>query len=78
MTHMRRMHEMTVIDVDAHFEPAADWLDEFPGLRAELPEPLPDDDPRFRLDSGEMFAYFVSDDLLRGVAREISGCRSTG
>jgi len=61
---------MTVIDVDAHYEPAANWLGEFPTLRAELPELLPDDDPRFRMDSGEMFAYFVSDDLLRGVPRE--------
>jgi predicted TIM-barrel fold metal-dependent hydrolase len=61
---------MTVIDVDAHYEPAADWLDEFPRLRDELPELLPDDDPRFRMDSGEMFAFFVSDDLLRAVPRE--------
>jgi uncharacterized protein len=61
---------MSVIDVDAHFEPAANWLEEFPALRAELPELLPDDDPRFRMDSGEMFAFFVSDDLLRGVPRE--------
>jgi predicted TIM-barrel fold metal-dependent hydrolase len=59
-----------VVDVDAHFEPAADWLDEFPDLQAELPELLPDTDPRFRMDSGEMFAYFVSDDLLRNVPRE--------
>jgi uncharacterized protein len=59
-----------VIDVDAHYEPAADWLDEFPSLKSALPERLPDTDPRFRLDSGEMFAYFVSDDLLRGVPRE--------
>jgi predicted TIM-barrel fold metal-dependent hydrolase len=59
-----------VIDVDAHFEPAADWLDEFPALQAELPELLPDTDPRFRMDTGEMFAYFVSDDLLRNVPRE--------
>jgi predicted TIM-barrel fold metal-dependent hydrolase len=58
---------VTVIDVDAHYEPAADWLDEFPSLRAELPELLPDHDPRFRMDSGEMFAFFVSDDLLRNV-----------
>src|SRR5215471_10711144 len=61
---------MSVIDVDAHYEPAANWLDEFPTLRAELPELLPDHDPRFRIDSGEMFAFFVSDDLLRGVPRE--------
>ena len=25
---------MPVIDVDSHFEPTADWLDEFPGLKA--------------------------------------------
>src|SRR4051812_39027209 len=62
--------DTTVIDVDAHFEPAADWLDEFPALKTELPELLPDTDPRFRFDSGEMFAYFVSDDLLRNVPRE--------
>jgi predicted TIM-barrel fold metal-dependent hydrolase len=59
-----------VIDVDAHYEPAADWLDEFPSLRDELPPELPDTDPRFRMDTGEMFAYFVSDDLLRNVPRE--------
>jgi predicted TIM-barrel fold metal-dependent hydrolase len=59
-----------VVDVDAHFEPAPDWLDHFPSLRADLPELLPDSDPRFRMDSGEMFAYFVSDDLLRNVPRE--------
>jgi predicted TIM-barrel fold metal-dependent hydrolase len=59
-----------VIDVDSHFEPAADWLDEFPALQAELPERFPTDDPRFTLKSPEMFAYFVSDDLLRGVPRE--------
>jgi predicted TIM-barrel fold metal-dependent hydrolase len=58
------------IDVDAHFEPAADWLDEFPTLEAELPELYPSDDPRFELRSPEMFAYFVSDDLLRGVPPE--------
>ena len=59
-----------VIDVDAHYEPSADWLDEFPSLRDELPRELPDTDPRFRMDTGEMFAYFVSDDLLRNVPRE--------
>jgi predicted TIM-barrel fold metal-dependent hydrolase len=59
-----------IVDVDAHFEPAADWLDEFPTLQAELPELLPDTDPRFRMNTGEMFAYFVSDDLLRNVPRE--------
>ncbi|MCB1017039.1 MAG: amidohydrolase family protein [Acidimicrobiales bacterium] len=56
-----------VIDVDAHFEPPLDWLDEFPSLKAELPELLPQDDPRFRLGSPEMFAFFLSDDLLRQV-----------
>ena len=58
---------MPVIDVDSHFEPAVDWLDEFPALKADLPDRFPTDDPRFTLRSPEMFAYFVSDDLLRGV-----------
>ena len=48
----------------------ADWLDEFPALKTELPELLPDTDPRFGMDTGEMFAYFVSDDLLRNVPHE--------
>lgn len=61
---------MTVIDIDSHFEPADDWLDEFPALAAKLPEKFPLDDPRFTLRSPEMFAYFVTDDLLRGVPRE--------
>ncbi len=61
---------MPVIDIDSHFEPADDWLDEFPTLRERLPERFPTDDPRFLLRSPEMFAYFVSDDLLRGVPRE--------
>lgn len=61
---------MAVIDIDAHFEPAADWLDEFPALKAELPERFPTDDPRFLMRSPEMFAWFVTDDLLRGVPRE--------
>jgi uncharacterized protein len=61
---------MTVIDVDAHFEPVTNWLDDFPGLKQKLPERLPDADPRFRMNSGEMFAYFVSDDLLRNVPPE--------
>ena len=38
---------MTVIDIDSHFEPVADWLDAFPSLKAELPERFPTDDPRF-------------------------------
>ena len=58
---------MTVIDVDSHFEPVAAWLDEFPKLKAELPDTFPTDDPRFRMATPEHFAYFVSDDLLRGV-----------
>ena len=58
-----------IIDVDAHFEPAADWLDAFPDLKGRLPERLPTGDPRFALGSAEMFAFFVSDDLLRGVPR---------
>jgi predicted TIM-barrel fold metal-dependent hydrolase len=58
---------MTIIDVDAHVEPAPGWLDDFPDLKARLPELLPDADPRFALGTAEMFAWFVSDDLLRGV-----------
>jgi predicted TIM-barrel fold metal-dependent hydrolase len=61
---------MPVIDIDSHFEPATDWLDEFPALKAELPERFPTDDPRFTVKSPEMFAFFVSDDLLRGVPIE--------
>lgn len=59
-----------MIDVDSHFEPAEDWLDEFPSLRDRLPARLPTDDPRFSMRSPEMFAWFVTDDLLRGVPPE--------
>jgi predicted TIM-barrel fold metal-dependent hydrolase len=59
-----------VIDVDAHFEPAERWLDEFPSLAKKLPERFPTHDPRFTMRSPEMFAWFVTDDLLRGVPRE--------
>jgi predicted TIM-barrel fold metal-dependent hydrolase len=58
---------MPVIDIDSHVEPADDWLDEFPSLAAKLPERFPTGDPRFALHSPEMFAWFVTDDLLRGV-----------
>jgi uncharacterized protein len=61
---------MTVIDIDSHFEPTDDWLDEFPALKAKLPERFPTGDPRFTMRSPEMFAYFVTDDLLRGVRPE--------
>ena len=64
---------MPVIDIDSHIEPAAAWLDEFPALNAKLPDKLPTDDPRFvtrPMKSPEMFAYFVSDDLLRAVPPE--------
>jgi uncharacterized protein len=61
---------MPVIDIDSHFEPTENWLDEFPALKAELPERFPTDDPRFEMRSAEMFAYFVTDDLLRGLPRE--------
>jgi predicted TIM-barrel fold metal-dependent hydrolase len=61
---------MPVIDVDAHFEPAEDWLDEFPALKAKLPDQYPAEDPRFHMRSPEMFAWFVTDDLLRGVPPE--------
>ena len=60
--------ETLIIDVDAHAEPAPGWLDDFPDLAARLPELLPDTDPRFALGTAEMFAWFVSDDLLRGRA----------
>jgi predicted TIM-barrel fold metal-dependent hydrolase len=56
-----------VIDIDAHFEPAAGWLDDFPALRDRLPARFPTHDPRFSMRSPEMFAWFVTDDLLRGV-----------
>ena len=56
---------MVVIDIDSHFEPVDDWLDEFPALKAGLPARFPSDDPRFAMHSPEMFAYFVSDDLQR-------------
>lgn len=59
-----------IIDVDAHVEPVPGWLDDFPDLAARLPALLPDTDPRFALGTAEMFAWFVSDDLLRGVPRE--------
>jgi predicted TIM-barrel fold metal-dependent hydrolase len=62
--------DMPVIDIDSHFEPTADWLEEFPALQAKLPDRFPTDDPRFEMRSPEMFAYFVTDDLLRGVPRE--------
>lgn len=61
---------MVVVDVDAHYEPAHDWLDEFPKLRDRLPRALPEDDPRFEVPSAEQFAWFVSDDLLRGAPVE--------
>lgn len=60
-------HRSLVVDVDAHFEPELGWLDDHPSLKAELPERLPTGDPRFRLGTAEMFAFFLSDDLLRGV-----------
>jgi uncharacterized protein len=61
---------MPVIDIDSHFEPQAGWLDEFPNLKDALPDRFPLRDPRFRMATPEMFAWFVSDDLLRGVPAE--------
>jgi len=66
----RRGPAIPVIDIDAHFEPETDWLDDFPQLRDDLPSLYPTDDPRFAMATPEMFAWFVSDDLLRGVPRE--------
>ncbi len=56
-----------IIDMDSHFEPSVDWLDSFPRLKEVLPEKYPESDPRFALNEQEMFAWFVSDDLLRHV-----------
>ena len=64
------MEPTRIIDVDAHAEPPPNWLDDFPDLKARLPERLPDTDPRFALGTPEMFAWFVSDDLLRQVRRD--------
>ncbi|MCE4267531.1 amidohydrolase family protein [Rhodococcus globerulus] len=61
---------MTIIDVDAHFEPTVDWLDEFPRLKERLPQKYPESDPRFALAAAEHFAFMLSDDLLRHVAPE--------
>ena len=63
---------MGIIDVDAHFEPAPGWTDEFPGLTERLPALLPESDPRFPslVNTAEAFAFFVSDDLLRHVPVE--------
>ena len=63
---------MPIIDVDAHYEPAADWLDDFPGLGERLPPVLPESDPRLPrgVNTPEAFAFFMSDDLLRGVPAE--------
>jgi uncharacterized protein len=61
---------MPVIDIDSHFEPTDDWLDEFPALKARLPDRFPASDPRFESHSPEMFTWFVTDDLLRGVPPE--------
>jgi len=67
----QRGPKIPVIDIDSHFEPAHDWLDEFPGLKKRLPERYPTDDPRFSMATPEMFAWFVSDDLLRGVPKSL-------
>lgn len=58
---------MAVIDIDSHLEPVDEWLEEFPSLKSRLPDRFPTDDPRFVMHSPEMFAYFVTDDLLRAV-----------
>jgi predicted TIM-barrel fold metal-dependent hydrolase len=61
-----------IIDVDAHYEPTIDWLDDFPGLGDRLPELLPESDPRLPrgVNTPEAFAFFMSDDILRGVPKE--------
>lgn len=44
-----------IIDVDAHFEPGADWLNPYPKLAAKLPP----------LDAGLMAVHTICGDLLR-------------
>jgi predicted TIM-barrel fold metal-dependent hydrolase len=60
---------VSIIDVDAHYEPPVDWLDDFPGLSDRVPQQLPESDPRVPrgVNTPEAFAFFISDDLLRGV-----------
>jgi len=47
----------TIIDIDAHFEPGADWLDPHPELAAKLP----------KLDPGLLAVNTIVGDLLRDV-----------
>jgi predicted TIM-barrel fold metal-dependent hydrolase len=58
-----------IVDVDAHFEPPENWVDEFPGLGDRLPPLLPESDPRLPrgVNTPEAFGFFISDDLLRNV-----------
>jgi predicted TIM-barrel fold metal-dependent hydrolase len=49
-----------IIDVDAHFEPGADWLEPYPELAARLP----------RLDPGLLAVETIVGDLLRDVPLE--------
>ncbi|MFK7898993.1 MAG: amidohydrolase family protein, partial [Myxococcota bacterium] len=46
-----------IIDIDAHFEPGADWLEPYPKLAAKLP----------RLDPSLLAVDAIVGDLLRGV-----------
>ena len=63
---------MSIVDVDAHYEPPEGWLDDFPELAERVPVRLPESDPRVPrgVNTPEAFAYFVSDDVLRGVPIE--------
>lgn len=60
-------HRALIIDVDAHAEPAHDWLDAYPKIREALPPMLPIGDPQFEtgVASSRMFAWFIASDLLR-------------
>lgn len=49
-----------VIDVDAHFEPGADWLKPYPKLAAKLPP----------LDAGRMAVETICGDLLREIPED--------
>lgn len=58
---------MVIFDVDSHFEPTENWLDEFSSLKTRLPARFPESDPRITIRSPEQYAFFTSHDVLRFV-----------
>jgi predicted TIM-barrel fold metal-dependent hydrolase len=50
----------TIIDIDAHFEPGAEWLDPYPDLAAKLP----------KLDPGLLAVNTIAGDLLLDVPED--------